>query len=83
MHNTERVKNGHSYDQNGWKYVAIQGEPKERGHAYGLLCAKDFSDIKRTLAFNVLQSFGYEWSYFIEEINKDFKEMTKVDFKEY
>jgi hypothetical protein len=83
MHNTERVKNGHSYDQNGWKYVAIHGEPKERGHAYGLLCAKDFSDIKRTLAFNVLQSFGYEWSYFIEEINKDFKEMTKRDFKEY
>lgn len=83
MHNTVNVKNGHSHDQNGWKYISIHGEPKERGHAYGLLCAKEFTDIQRTLKFNILQSFGYDWSYFIEEINKDFKEMTKDDFKEY
>ena len=79
----QKVKNGHSHDQNGWKYISIHGEPKERGHAYGLLCAKEFTDIQRTLKFNILQSFGYEWSYFIKEINKDFKEMTKDDFKEY
>jgi hypothetical protein len=83
MDKTNKVKNGHSYEQNGWKYVSIRGEPRERGHAYGLLCADDFKDIQRTLKFNVLQSFGLEWSYFIEEINKDFKEMTKRDFKEY
>jgi hypothetical protein len=78
-----KVKNGYSREENGWKYISIHGEPKERGHAYGLLCAKEFTDIQRTLKFNVLQSFGLEWSYFIEEINKDFKEMTKDDFKEY
>ena len=83
MYNTNKVKNGESHEQNGWKYISIHGEPRERGHAYGLLCAKDFEEIQRTLKFNVLQSFGLEWSYFIEEINKDFKEMTKRDFKEY
>ena len=79
----KKVENGHSYETNGWKYVSIHGEPRERGKAYGLLCADEFKEIKRTLEFNVLQSFGYEWSYFIEEINKDFKEMTERDFKEY
>ena len=83
MMSEKKVKNGHSYETNGWKYVSIHGEPRERGHAYGLLCADEFKEIKRTLEFNVLQSFGYEWSYFIEEINKDFKEMTERDFKEY
>jgi hypothetical protein len=83
MNNTKIVDNGFSYEKNGWKYVSIRGPPRERGHAYGLLCAKEFTDIQRTLNFNVLQSFGKEWSYFVEEINKDFKAMTETDFPEY
>ena len=58
MMSEKKVKNGHSYETNGWKYVSIHGEPRERGHAYGLLCADEFKEIKRTLEFNVLQSFG-------------------------
>jgi hypothetical protein len=25
-----KIKNGYSYDKNGWKYVSIKGKPKER-----------------------------------------------------
>ena len=81
--NMKRVDNGYSYETNGWKYVSISGDAKKRGHAYGLLCAEDFKEIQRTLEFNVYQSNGFTWEYMIEHINKDFKEMTKRDFKEY
>ena len=29
MKNT--VKNGMTYEKNGWKYISIKGNPKERG----------------------------------------------------
>ena len=76
-------KNMMTAEKNGWKYIYIKGEPRERGHAYGLACATEFKEIQTTLKFNVLQSFGLEWSYFITEINKDFKEMTRTKFPEY
>ena len=44
-----KVKNGFSYEKNGWKYINITGEPKERGFAYGYLCAKEFKEIQEML----------------------------------
>ena len=38
----QKIKNGFSYEENGWKYISINGKPKERGYAYGYLCAKEF-----------------------------------------
>lgn len=77
-----KVKNGYSYDINGWKYISIYGKPFERGYAYGYLCAKDFKDIQDMLKFFMLESYGVEWSDFIVLVNKDFKEMTKSKFRE-
>ena len=37
MSNIIKVKNGIRYDMNGWTYVSIKGEAKERGYAYGKL----------------------------------------------
>ena len=76
------IKNGLMYEKNGWKYISIKGEPKERGYAYGYLCAKDFKEIQTMLNFLMYESYGKKWEYFIEEINSDFKEMTKSDFPE-
>lgn len=77
-----KVKNGEMYEKDGWKYISIKGEPKERGYAYGYLCAKDFKEIQKMLNFLIYESYGKKWEYFIEEINLDFKEMTKVEFPE-
>lgn len=79
---TTKIKNGLSYQKNGWKYVSIKGKPKERGYAYGYLCADDFKDIQKTLRFLMLESYGMDWDYFIQEIADDFKEMTQRDFTE-
>ena len=79
---TTKIKNGMSYEKDGWKYISIKGKPKERGYAYGHLCAKEFIEIQKTLKFFIMESYGHEWEYFIKEICDDFKEMTIRDFKE-
>jgi hypothetical protein len=81
MKNT--VKNGKSYDKNGWKYISVKGSPKERGYAYGYLCAEDFKEIQKMLKFLMMEAYGMEWNYFIKQISDDFKEMTKRDFEEF
>jgi hypothetical protein len=78
-----KIKNGVSYEKNGWKYISVKGKPKERGYAYGYFCADDFKQIQKMLKFLMFESYGYEWDYFIKEVSNDFKEMTKTDFKEF
>jgi len=80
---SSKTKNGISYEKNGWKYVSIKGSPKERGYAYGYLCAKDFIKIQKMLEFLMMETYGMSWEYFIKEISSDFKEMTQTEFKEF
>ena len=28
-----KIKNGLVYEKDGWKYISVKGEPKERGYA--------------------------------------------------
>jgi hypothetical protein len=80
---SSKIKNGISYEKNGWKYISVKGSPKERGYAYGFFCAKDFIEIQKMLKFIMMETFGMPWEYFINEVNDDFKEMTKTEFKEF
>jgi len=79
----KKIKNGMSYDKNGWKYISIKGKPRERGYAYGYLCADDFKEIQKMLKFLMIEAYGVEWTTFIKQIADDFKEMTKKDFEEF
>jgi hypothetical protein len=79
----QKIKNGFSYEQNGWKYISIKGKPKERGYAYGYLCAKEFTEIQKTLVFFIMESYGKTWDFFIEEVSAGFKKMTQDDFPEF
>ena len=81
--NKDEVKNGFSYNQNGWKYISIHGKPKERGYAYGYLCANDFKEIQTMLAFLMMEAYGESWDFFIEKVTDGFKKMTKDDFPEF
>jgi hypothetical protein len=78
-----KIKNGFSYEKNEWIYISVKGKPKERGYAYGYLCAKQFAEIQTMLNFFILESYGQTWEYMIKLINDDFKEMTKHDFNEF
>lgn len=77
-----KIKNGMSYNINGWTYISVKGNPKERGYALGYLCAGSFKKIQKMLHFLLYESYGKSWNYFIEKINDDFKEMTKTEFAE-
>lgn len=76
------MKHGFSYDKHGWKYIHIYGSPRERGYAYGSLCATQFREIQTMLAFFMMESFGKPWTEFVTDISRDFKEMTKTHFLE-
>jgi hypothetical protein len=78
-----KVKNGMSYDKNGWTYISVKGKPKERGYAYGYLCAGKFKEIQKMLSFFIYESYGIQWDELIKMINNDFKKMTKDDFEEF
>ena len=80
--NKKKIKNGMSYELNGWKYISIYGKPKERGYAYGYLCVNDFKEIQIMLKFFMMESYGEEWTYFVERIKTDFKDMTEKEFPE-
>jgi hypothetical protein len=78
-----KIKNGFSYEKNEWKFISVKGDPKERGYAYGYLCAKEFGELQKMLEFFILESYGQTWEYMIKLINDDFKEMTKNEFSEF
>jgi len=83
MSDNKKPLNGTSYNKNGWKYVSIWGSPKERGFAHGYLCAKEFREVHHILEFLMMEAYGQDWKFFIDEISKDFLNMTKTKFKEY
>lgn len=77
-----KIKNGSLIEKNGWKYISIYGKPKERGYAYGYLCAQDFKEIQTLLKFLMMEAYGEEWSFFIDKISDCFKDLTERDFPE-
>lgn len=77
-----KIKNGILIEKNGWKYISIYGKPKERGYAYGYLCAQDFKEIQTLLKFLMLEAYGEDWSFFIDKISGCFKDLTEKDFPE-
>ena len=78
-----QIKNGFSYELNGWKYISVSGTSKERGFAYGYLCANDFKKVQEMLTFLIYESYGLTWEFIIQQVNKSIKEKTKSDFEEF
>jgi len=80
---TNKVKNGISYEQNGWLYVSIKGNPKERGYAYGKLIYKEMKKVRETLDFIIYNDYGVKWDFFIEASNKYYKQKIMDMFPEF
>jgi|UniRef100_A0A6C0D8J0 hypothetical protein len=77
------IKNGISYEKNGWMYISVKGSPRERGYAYGYLCAKEFKKIQEMLRFSCWNDFGETWDFFIEATKEHFEEKIKKHFSEF
>ena len=61
-----KIKNGMSFEKNGWTYMSIKGKPRERGYAYGYMCAPQFKKIQEMLKFSVYDGTGQTWEYFVD-----------------
>jgi hypothetical protein len=81
--NITKVKNGISYEENGWLYVSIKGNPKERGYAYGKLIHKEMKKVKDMLDFVIYNDYGVKWEVFIEACNKHYKQKIIDLFPEF
>lgn len=79
----KRTKNGISYEKNGWLYVSIKGDPKERGYAYGYLIADEMKLIFEMLEFLVYQDTGYKWSHYVDLGAKYLKPTIMEHFAEF
>jgi hypothetical protein len=77
-----KIKNGLSCEKNGWLYISVYGNPKDRGYAYGFLSAKRFGEIQQMLNFFILETYGETWKYMIKLVNDDFKTMTEKEYPE-
>ena len=83
MSNIIKIKNGTSYDLNGWKYISIKGSPRERGYAHGYFVAKEFKEIQTMLQFVVFNDYGETWDFFIEAGKTLLKQTIETNFKEF
>jgi hypothetical protein len=82
MNNNKIIKNGLSYEKNGWLYISVKGTPRERGYAYGYFCAAEFKKIQEMLKFSCWNDFGETWDFFIEATKEHFEEKIKQNFSE-
>ena len=81
--NIKKVKNGISYEMNGWIYVSIKGKPRERGYAYGKLIADEMKKVQKIQEFITYFDYGLKWSFFVDAASKHFTPKIKEHFPEF
>jgi len=79
----KKIKNGVSYELNGWLYVSVRGSPRERGYAYGYLIADEMKKVQEMLQYTIYQDYGHPWEYFIEAGEKLLKHTIMTHFQEF
>lgn len=77
-----QIKNGISYLKNGWTYISVEGEPKERGYALGYLAAADFKKVQEMLKFSINEDMGLAWDSLVDLAATAFKPTIQTHFKE-
>lgn len=75
-----RYESGYRFDENGWIYLHIEGEPYERGFQHGYLVAPELSEILRSLKYLTYWDTGMEWEYFVEAAERQFVSWIDEEF---
>ncbi|MGD0782858.1 MAG: hypothetical protein ABSA30_08385, partial [Candidatus Aminicenantales bacterium] len=65
------------HEKNGWIYLHIEGEPRERGFQHGYLLAKDIAEGVRIQRRVWEYQSALKWSWLVDEAAKLFK--GKID----
>jgi len=67
-----RYEKGYRFEENGWIYIHIEGEPYERGFQHGYLVADELKEIFKTLKHITFIETGKEWDYFVKAAEQIF-----------
>jgi hypothetical protein len=55
------------YDKNGWIYLHIEGEPRERGYQHGFLLANEIAEDLRVYREVWKHESGMDWEWLVEK----------------
>jgi len=77
-----KVKNGIRYEKNGWTYISIKGNAKERGYAHGTLLKSELKEIMKMLDFDYMDSYGYSRDFFTDVISELYGPQIKTNYPE-
>jgi hypothetical protein len=58
---TARCGPGHRFEREGWIYLHVEGEPRERGIQHGCLLARELATILRSLEYLTYWNTGKRW----------------------
>lgn len=61
-----RYGQGYRFDQDGWIYLHLQGDARERGIQHGYLVASELQEALRVVRFRLFWDTGHEWSEFVQ-----------------
>jgi len=61
-----RSGQGYRFDQDGWIYLHLEGDARERGIQHGTLAAHELEEALRVVKFRLFWDTGHEWSEFVQ-----------------
>lgn len=73
---------GYRFDENGWIYVHIEGEPYERGKQHGYLVADELAELMRVLKFVTYWDTGMEWDFWVQSAQDMWKDRIDEEMKQ-
>ena len=77
-----KYENGYSFEQNGWQYIHIEGEPYARGKQHGYLVADELGELMRVLKFTTYWNTGMEWSFWVESAENLWGDKIDEEYKQ-
>ena len=78
-----KVKNGFKFNNNGWNYISIKGNPRERGIAHGKLLKEEIKEALKMMKWNLYDVHGLKMDFFIELSNFIFKKPIENNYPEF
>lgn len=78
----EWLKKAWRYDNNGWIFLHIEGEPFERGFQRGYLTANEIDDFLKTLAYTQKFNTAKDLDFFVKASVKLFRNKVSEEYIE-
>ncbi|MBU0494270.1 MAG: hypothetical protein KKB13_20675 [Chloroflexi bacterium] len=75
-----RYGNGYRFDQNGWVYLHIEGDPHERGVQHGYLMAPELAEVLRTVKYLTYWETGKDWEFFVTAAETQFTDRIDPEY---